>query len=298
MMNVKHVGVSAILLASMMWALEPILAKLSYRNANFLETSAIRAIFVTLTALGYTGLRRKQTLAVGRRQLAVLVYIAIAGTLVADLVYFLALTRVPIINAVLIGHMQPVFIVLLAFFFLREDRLARFDWVGVAFMIMAAFLVTTRTIGNFISLKFGSSGDLLVLAATIAWATTAIAMRRYLRGMSPGVMAFYRYLFASAVFAIYLISTSGIRIANVYQVLVGIVAGIGTVMYYEALTRIKAAQVSALELSTPFFAAILAFFVLGELVTTLQIIGIFSLFVGIYCLSKREEKAALQNDSL
>ena len=289
-MNVKHVGVSAILLASVMWALEPIFAKLSYRNATFLETSAIRAIFVTLTALIYTGLKRRPTLRIDRRQLAVLVYIAIAGTLVADLVYYLALTRVPIINAVLIGHMQPVFIILLAFLFLKGDRLNRFDWVGVAFMIAAGLLVTTRTLGNFKSLKFGSSGDLLVLSATIAWATTAIAMRRCLKGMNPGALAFYRYLFASLVFAIYLISTSGIRIANVYQILVGVVAGIGTVMYYEALNRIKAAQVSALELSTPFFAAILAFFILGEVVTTLQTVGILSLFVGVYCLSRREER--------
>ena len=59
--------------------------------------------------------------------------------------------------------------------------------------------------------------------------------------------------------------------------------------YYESLKRIKAAQVGALELSTPFFAAILGFLVLGELVTIMQIIGILLLFVGIYYLSKKEE---------
>ena len=36
------------------------------------------------------------------------------------------------------------------------------------------------------------------------------------------------------------------------------------------LKRIKAAQVSSLELSTPFFAAILGFFVLREFITIMQ----------------------------
>ncbi len=58
----------------------------------------------------------------------------------------------------------------------------------------------------------------------------------------------------------------------------------------KVLKRIKAAQVSGIELSTPFFAAILGFFILGKTVTAMQIVGIFLLFVGIYCLSKREDK--------
>jgi len=60
-------------------------------------------------------------------------------------------------------------------------------------------------------------------------------------------------------------------------------------LYYEGLKRIKAAQVSAVELSTPFFAAILGFVVLGEGVTLLQVGGFFLLLIGMYCLSKKEE---------
>ena len=77
--------------------------------------------------------------------------------------------------------------------------------------------------------------------------------------------------------------------SSVYQVLVGVVVGVGTILYYEGLKRIKAAQVSAVELSTPFFAAILGFVVLGENIMVLQVVGMFLLFIGIYYLSKREE---------
>ncbi|KPL02678.1 MAG: hypothetical protein AMJ90_05145 [candidate division Zixibacteria bacterium SM23_73_2] len=288
-MNKKHIGVLAILFASVLWAIEPVFVKLSYRNSDFLQTSAIRAMVVTLTALVYAMLTSKDSFRINKKQLSILIYIAIAGTLFADLMYYFALTKVPVINAVLIGHMQPVFIILIGFLVLRSDRLTKFDYTGISFMLISGLLVTTKTPTNLAMLKLGTFGDILVLSATVAWATTAIAMRKYLKGMNTGVITFYRFLFASCVFAIYLISTSKISISNIYQVLLGIVAGVGTILYYEALKRIKAAQVGALELSTPFFAVILSFFVLGESVTIMQITGILLLFVGIYYLAKKEE---------
>ncbi len=291
-MNKKHIGVLAVLFASAMWAIEPILAKLSYRNSDFLHTSAIRAIFVTLTALVYVAITNKANLKIKKQQLPKLIYIAIAGTLFADLMYYLALTRISVINAVVIGHMQPIFIILIGFIFLKGDKLTKFDYLGILFMVVSGILVTTRKPGNFAALKFGTFGDLIALSATVAWATTAIAVRKYLKGMDAGVVTFYRFLFASIVFVIYLIFTSSITIANIYQILAGIVIGIGTILYYEGLKRIKAAQVSALELSTPFFAAILGFVILGELVAKMQIVGIILLFLGIYYLSKKEDRVS------
>lgn len=284
-------GVLSILLASIMWAIEPVFAKLSYQqSADFLQTSAIRAIFAALTAFVYIAVTNKKNFRIKKSQLSSLVYIAIVGTLFADLMYFFALTKVPVINAVIIGHMQPIFIILFAFLFLKGDKLTLFDYLGIFLMMISGILVTTKTIDHLLLYKFGTLGDLFVLSATIAWATTAIAMRKYLRGMNAGAITFYRFLFASLFFVTYLGTTSTIGIVNIYQIVIGIVVGIGTIMYYEGLKRIKAAQVSGIELSTPFFAAILGFFILGETVTAMQIVGIFLLFVGIYYLSKREDK--------
>lgn len=288
-MNSKHIGVIIILLASVMWAIEPILAKLSYQNSDFIQTSAIRAIFAALTALVYVGITNKANLKVNKKQIPTLLYIAVIGTLFADFIYFFALTQIPVINAVIIGHLQPIFIILIGFLALKTDKLTKFDFIGIAFMIFSGILVTTKTLENLSMFRLGTTGDLLVLSAAIAWATTAVAMRKYLRGVNAGIVTFYRFLFASIFFVIYLILTSTIGISNIYQILIGIAIGIGTILYYEGLKRIKAAQVSGLELSAPFFATILAFFVLGESVTIMQVIGIFLLFVGIYYLSKKED---------
>jgi len=65
-----------------------------------------------------------------------------------------------------------------------------------------------------------------VLAATVAWASAAVVMRRFVRGMHAGVITFYRFLVASVAFVVYAGLTSGIAIASVYQVLVGLVVGL------------------------------------------------------------------------
>jgi drug/metabolite transporter (DMT)-like permease len=287
--NIKHVGVATILLASIIWAIEPILAKLSYENSDFVHTSAIRAIIAALTAFIYILFTRKSPLKVTRQQLSPLIYIAIVGTLVADFMYFFALSQIPVINAVILGHMQPIFIIAFGFFLLKTDILTKFDYIGIFLMILSGLLVTTRTMENLFALRFGTIGDLIVLSATIAWATSAIVMKKYLTSMNAGVITFYRFFFPALIFTIYLGLTSSFIIANIYQVFIGVVIGIGTILYYEGLKRLKAAQVSGLELSTPFFAAILAFVFLNEFISGMQIIGIGLLFVGVYFISKKEK---------
>jgi drug/metabolite transporter (DMT)-like permease len=286
--NSKHLGVLIILLASIIWAIEPILAKLSYENSDFLQTSAIRAMVAALTAFLYLILTRKAALKVPRRQLPPLLYIAMVGTLIADFMYFVALSQIPVVNAVIIGHMQTIFIIAIGFFFLKTDKLTRFDYLGIILMILSGILVTTKTLDNLLSFRIGTLGDLIVLSATIAWATSAIVMKKYLTKMDAGMITFYRFFFPALIFAAYLGLTSSLFIANIYQVTIGIIIGIGTILYYEGLKRLKAAQVSGLELTAPFFAAILAYIFLNEMITLLQLIGTLLLIGGVYLLSKKE----------
>ncbi|MFO7677406.1 MAG: DMT family transporter [Thermoplasmatota archaeon] len=288
-MQKKNIGIFSILFASIMWSVEPIFAKLSYETADFLQTSAIRALGAILVAGFYIILTNKPRVVFEKKEMYPLVYIALMGTLVADVLYFLALTQIQVVNAVVIAHMQPIFIILFSFLFLKSDKLSLFDYFGILFMMLSAILVTTRSLDNLFSLQFGTLGDLFVLSATIVWSTTAIVMRRYLVHMHAGCITLYRFFIAFLFFIPYLVFISDLSTVNLYQMLVGIVVGLGTIFYYEGLKRITAAQASGLELSTPFFATLLAFVILGELVSLLQGIGILLLLVGIACFVKREQ---------
>lgn len=276
----------------MMWALEPLAAKAAYRTSDFLQMSAVRAVVVAAVACFYTVLTNRADFRIQRSHLPKLVYIGLAGTVIADTLYFFALTKVPVINAVLIAHMQPIFIVLFGFFLMHE-RLTRYDYGGIGVMIVSGLFVTTRTWDNLAQVRLGSTGDLYVLAATVLWATTAIAMRKYLCQVHSGVITFYRYVVASAVFTTYLVCAGGPVGLNWYQAAVGVISATGTILYYEALKRLKAAQVGALELSTPLFAMVLVLFVPTETVTGVQIMGIVLLLFGLHLLSRTEAKPVI-----
>jgi drug/metabolite transporter (DMT)-like permease len=287
-MDTKTKGILAVLGASVMWAVEPITAKLAYTDSDFIETSLVRAIIAALIGFFYVFITNSRKLVVTKKQFSALIYIAIVGTVFADLLYFFSLSKVPVLNAVLIGHMQPIFIVLIGFFLLKEDRLSVSDYLGILTMIFAGIFVTAKTPANLQMLKLGTIGDMYVVLAAAAWATTAVVMRKYLRQLNAGTVTFYRFSMGAALLTVYVSLTSSLVISNIYQILVGVVVGTGTILYYEGLKRIKAAQVSALELATPFFVVLFSFLVLGELTTIMQLFGIALLWVGVYLLSKRE----------
>jgi drug/metabolite transporter (DMT)-like permease len=283
----KTRGVIAILGASIMWAIEPILAKISFESTDFWNTFATRIFFCLLVIVLFL-LFTRQSVRVKRHFIPALVYVSFASTLAGDLIYIYALTRVPVVNAVILGHMQPIFVVVFGYIVLKQDRITFFDYCGIACMIIAGVLVTTKTLSNLQILKIGTIGDFYVLIAMVSWATTAIAARKFLRDIPAGVIAFYRFLIAGAAYFIFMVIARSIRITSVYQVVLGCVIGIGTILYYQGIQRIKAAQVSALELSTPLFSTLLAYFFLREVPTSMQITGIMLVVGGIFFLSKKE----------
>jgi drug/metabolite transporter (DMT)-like permease len=291
----KIFGTLTVLGASVMWAIEPILAKLSYQNTDFINTFAARTIFASVIIAVYVIVFKIKHLPVKKQYIPKLIYVSLIATLFADLIYIYALTRVPVINAVIIGHMQPIFIVFFGFLVLKQDRITKPDYLGILFMIVAGIMVTTKTLGNFVGFRFGTIGDIYVLSATVAWATTAIVARKYLRSLDAGIIAFYRFLFAGIIFIGYVLVFRDLKIVNIYQVLLGFTIGIGTILYYEGIRLIKAAQVSALELSTPFFATFLGYLVLKEVITSMQFLGILLLLAGIYFLSKKEMNTRATN---
>lgn len=290
-MSDKTTGILAVFGASFMWAIEATLVKLAYKaGGGFLETCTFRAIGVAVTALVYIlATRRGGQLRITRGQFSVMVYIALVGTMVADLLYVYAIGEIPMINAVLIGHMQPIWVVLIGYFVLREDKLTKHDYLGISIMMIAGLLVATKTPANLWDMKLGTTGDLLVVGATVAWATTGIAVRKYVRDLNAGVLTFYRFAIASAIFLTYMLVWSDLSLSSIYQILVGIVVGVGTILYYEGLKRLKAAQVSALELSTPLFAVAFSLLILSEAVEVMQLVGVGLLIVGVHFLSRKEE---------
>jgi len=275
--------------AGAMWAIEAILGKLLFSSFTFIQVTASEVFFAALTAFVYI-IARREHVRFSRRNLGNFLVVGLVGTVFAPLMFFLGLTQTLAVNATLIAHLQPLFVAVFGLFLL-EEKLRKQDVVAGLLTVFAVVLITGRTVDNLANLRLGNSGDLVVLLATLGWAIVAIPGKRLTKEVSSVVIVGYRFLIASMVFIPVLLYSNQLVINSIHQVLLGIVVGLGYIFYYEGLRRVKASQVALCELSSPFFAAILAWSFLGEETTLMQIAGAILLIMGLYILTQEKSIA-------
>jgi len=291
MVNQKVLGILFGVAAGAAWAIETVLGKIMLSSLSFIQVTASEVFFAAVTAFAYTLLSGKSVRIKGAR-LSDILSVGLIGTVFAPLAYFLGLTQTFAVNAALIAHLQPLFVSILGFLFLRE-KMHKHDVVGGILIGIAVFLITGRTVDNIVNLKLGNLGDFVVLLATLGWASVAIPGKRLTRHLSSVVIVSYRFLVASIVFLPLLLFLNQLVIKSIYQVILGVTVGLGYIFYYEGLKRIKAAQVAITELSSPFFAVILAWILLGEYTTIIQNVGAILLVTGLMILSQEKSENPL-----
>ena len=284
----KHIGVTCVLLASVLWGLEPVLGKnAALTAASSIQTTTLRTLIALVVSLIYVRFRGL-SLSVSSRTLSALIFNGVSSGVIADLIYFSAVSLVPVVNSSILSHMQPLVIVLLGSVILQHEKLSKADLLGIACMIVASIAVTTRTFDNLLAFQFGAFGDFLILGAMFMWALSTIVVKR--RGtVAPGaVIATYRFAVALVVFLPWLFLRGEFAFPTIPQFSLGLTTGVGLILYYEGLGRLKAAQVSSLELTATFFAAVLGYLMLGESVTAFQVAGVIGIVAGVTLLSLHE----------
>jgi len=284
MVDQKSLGILFGVAAGAMWAIETVLGKIMLASLSFIQVTASEVFFAMITAFAYILLSGK-TMRIKGASLKDILSIGLIGTVFAPSVYFLGLTQTFAVNAALIAHLQPLFVSILGFLFLGE-KMHKHDVIGGILIGLAVTLITGRTFENMVNLKFGNMGDFIVLLATLGWAFVAIPGKRLTKHLSSVVIVGYRFLVASLIFLPTLLFLNQMVIESIYQVFLGVTVGLGYIFYYEGLKRMKAGLVAITELSSPLFAAILAWIILGEYTTILQVIGASLLVTGLLILSR------------
>ncbi len=286
-MDRKHQGIAIMLVASVIWASMVVLAKALLSSYNYLQLTAAEAVFGFLAVFSIflfrEGFKIPRLAGIKGKDVKRFLLVALMGAIIAPLLFFFGLSMTYAVNAALIAHMQPLFIAFMGAYFLRE-RITRADIAGGLLLTFSVVIISSRTIENLTSLRIGNLGDLAVLISTIFWACTAIVGKLLSRSFTSAEIVSVRMLLAS-LFFIPLLAFTGQLAFSPLLALLGIVTGCGYILYYEGLKRMKTAEVGMVELSTPFFAAIIALAFIGEAVTELQIAGGLLMAAGIYVMA-------------
>ncbi|MBN1156721.1 DMT family transporter [Candidatus Woesearchaeota archaeon] len=291
MIPMKKAGIIFVVFASVCWAIETVTAKFSFAYVDFLQIVFQQGFYCFLTVLVFSlltrNIKRDELKNISKKDLLSIIFIGIIGSFIAYPLFYYGVTKTSAVNANLLAHTQPIFVAILGFILLKE-RLSNNDIIGGLLLFISAVLVSSRTFGNIFRLRLLSFGDLIVLCATVCWAIVVIPGKKLLERLSPNALVIGRFFISSILLAALLVTLGRFSIFSVYGVTIGLVTGTGYVLYYNGLKILKSAQTAMIELATPFFTTVLAFFVLDEVLSFLQVIGFLLLILGVYFISKNE----------
>ena len=188
----------------------------------------------------------------------------------------------------------PVFMALLGRVVLKE-RLGWLKIMGILLAFAGVLLVVSKGDLESVSVgRFGAAGDKLILVSAVNWAVFSVLSRRGLKSYPAGLMMFYvmtlGWIFTSVTF---FAGTNPSEISNLtFDGWLGVAflgifcSGLAYIAWYDALQTLSAAQTGVFLYIEPLVAVVVAFFVLGEPVTVVSLIGGGVILLGVWLVNR------------
>ncbi len=267
-------------------AFVPAVAKLTTDRADALFVAAVSTACAGLTALAVLAQRRELALLVHRRIGPRLVAVGALGTGAAFLLFFLGARRATAIETTLCLQIEPAYALVFAWLALGERPTRR--RVAATAVILAGIALALGSRGA----PAASAGVWLLLATPLCWQLSHLIVVRGLGGVPPAVLTGARYVYGGVVLGVvWLLAGAptaiapGTSLARFVPTLVvqGVVlAYAGTMMWYEAITRLDLARTTAIVVpSTPLLALVATFVLVGERPTAWQCAGVLLTAAGV-----------------
>lgn len=202
--------------------------------------------------------------------------------------FFLAILTVPNPAIVsFIGNVNPVFVTVLGFIFLRE-RFNIPELIGMALALTGAFIISYKGSNSLESIFIEGTGYMIISGVIYSFST--IIAKKNVQKLGPSIMALSRtlHLFLFS-FAALLILGESFHISRkaFWNIFIG--SGLGpfltTLAGYQALKYIEASRVSILGSSKGLFVLVGAFIYFGTLPQAHQIWGGLISISGVLLIS-------------
>jgi drug/metabolite transporter (DMT)-like permease len=200
----------------------------------------------------------------------------------------------------------PLFTILLAFFFVPDDRFTLARGAGLALGFGGVVLLVLNKVGNGLhAVEWGAGVTLL---ASLSYAIAAIYARRKMPEVSPAMIAFGQSIFANlALWPLALIFESPIRIPQqpltwLALFWLGIAAtGIGTALYYYLLREVGPTRTTLTTYIFPLVGVLLGWIFLSEQPDWRLVVGGMLVVSGVALVNARKankKQAVLETGSL
>jgi drug/metabolite transporter (DMT)-like permease len=204
---------------------------------------------------------------------------------------FTALTFTTASEGGILINLDAVFIAILSILFLKEKKNLVLKFVGFAIALIGMILIVTA--GEFTYGVLTSSrlfGDFLIIASAVCWAVFSVIGKTVMDRVEPVLVTGLSFAIGAPMLAIMSFAIEDVGLVLVASVIswscvfyLGIANSIATLLFFICLKRTKeASRVSVFFLLIPIFVPILAYFIIGELITYFTIAGAILIIFGIY----------------
>ena len=251
----------------------------------YLFTGAKNIIVATfLFSLIILAMDFKKLKELSKKDYAKLFLIGLFGGSIPFLLFFKGLQLTSASQGAFIHKTMFLWVGILALIFLRE-KLNKGIVIGAVLLLAGNFLLLK--LNNFVF----SSGDLLILAATLFWSIETIISKQALKSLDSKVVAFGRMFFGSLLILVFLLATNKITLigalnnAHILWILITSLFLLGYVYtWYSGLKHIKASVAASIMLLGSVITTVLNLVFTDIVLAPSQMIGMILLIAGLCCV--------------
>lgn len=275
--------------ACLLWAFSALTRKLVLVSISPILLNLLNALFAIILVSAYSKPNFTKLFKIFTENKLLFILNSFFGvTLGLSFAYF-SLERIDLSLYGLLIKLQPVFVILLAYFFLNEKlSIKKIPWIIMA--IISSFLLSYSE-----DLIF-SNDKLLGIAAAILTAlslsiSTITGKALITKGLTPDQTTIIRFflggiLLTPALLLEPLVKTEAIPLTIIALLGFGILCNVfAFILYYKGLKNLEAVKATILELIMPVLTVFFGFAFLGETLTGLQILASMLL---LCCILKLE----------
>jgi O-acetylserine/cysteine efflux transporter len=281
----ERIGLLFAGLCALNGAFVPAVAKLTTARADAFFVAAATTMVAGVCAFAVLALRRELRALVARRELPALLAIGALGTAFTFLLFFEGARRTSAIETALCLQIEPVYSLFLARLFLGHRLTPR--RLGAV-----AVLVTGIALAMNPSDFSGWVGNGLLLATPLGWQVSHLIVLRGLPKVEPRTLTGARYVYGGLLLGAAWLASGGVarlpepgELARLLPVLAlqgAVLSFVGTMIWYEAISRLDLARCTAIVVpSIPLLSLGASFLLLGEVASSRQWLGLLLTACGV-----------------
>lgn len=289
-------GYLYILIGATLWGVSSVVAK-SLFNIGLPpgELVLVRLTLTTLTLALILLYFDRRRMIISLEDLPYFLTLGFVGVGGMQFFYYFAISKVLVGPAILLQYLQPFWVSVYAFLFQKEP-LSRGKIVSLLLAILGCYFV----VGGYQIdlLRMNRVGILSGLLASLFFTFYALYGEKGLKKYDPWTVILYGFGFGAVLYGILIspmrVFTSGhsfkIWVAFLYIAIFSTLIPFG--LYFKGIERLRATRASITATWEPVIAGITAYFVLGEDLHPLQVVGGIGVIAAVILLQMAKEKAA------